>query len=49
MRSASRTSAQRRPVIDRRAYSPLVTMVILTTLLTPVGLKWSFGRSRVED
>jgi Kef-type K+ transport system membrane component KefB len=32
------------PVIDRRAYSALVTMVILTTLVTPVGLKWSFGR-----
>jgi Kef-type K+ transport system membrane component KefB len=31
-------------VLDRRAYSALVMMVLLTTLITPVGLKWSFAR-----
>jgi Kef-type K+ transport system membrane component KefB len=30
------------PVIDHRAYSAIVVMVVLTTLLTPIGLKWSF-------
>jgi Kef-type K+ transport system membrane component KefB len=31
-------------VVDRRAYAALVTMVALTTLLTPLGLKASFRR-----
>lgn len=34
------------PVLDRRAYSALVLVVVLTTLLTPIGLKWSFERAR---
>jgi Kef-type K+ transport system membrane component KefB len=34
------------PVIDHRAYSALVVMVVLTTLLTPIGLKWSFARRK---
>jgi Kef-type K+ transport system membrane component KefB len=33
-----------RPVLDHRAYSALVVMVVLTTLATPIGLKWSFAR-----
>jgi hypothetical protein len=33
-------------VLDHRAYSALVMMVALTTLLTPIGLKWSFARTR---
>ncbi len=32
------------PVLDHRAYSALVMMVVLTTLVTPLGLKWSFAR-----
>jgi Kef-type K+ transport system membrane component KefB len=31
-------------VLDYRAYSALVMMVMLTTLATPIGLKWSFTR-----
>ena len=32
------------PVLGPRAYSALVTVVVLTTLLTPPALKWSFAR-----
>ena len=32
------------PVLDHRAYSALVMMVVLTTLVTPAGLTWSFAR-----
>ncbi len=38
-------AAEGHPVLDRRAYSALVMMVVLTTLVTPVGLKWSFART----
>ena len=31
------------PLLDERGYTALVTVVILTTLLTPPALKWSFG------
>jgi Kef-type K+ transport system membrane component KefB len=31
-------------VLDRRAYSALVAVVVLTTLVTPFALKWSFAR-----
>jgi len=33
-----------RPVIDQSIFSALVVMVILTTVLTPPALKWSFNR-----
>lgn len=33
------------PVLDRNGYSALVMVVVLTTLVTPTALKWSFGRS----
>ncbi|HEY8078264.1 MAG TPA: cation:proton antiporter [Labilithrix sp.] len=33
-------------LLDKRTYSALVTVVVLTTLLTPAALKWSFGRAR---
>ncbi len=36
------------PVLDRRAYSALVVMVVLTTLATPFGLRWSFARKGSE-
>jgi Kef-type K+ transport system membrane component KefB len=39
---------KKEPVLDHRAYSALVTMVVLTTLVTPVGLKWSFSRKGRE-
>ncbi len=31
-------------VLDRRSYSALIMMVVLTTLVTPIGLKWALGR-----
>jgi Kef-type K+ transport system membrane component KefB len=36
------------PMLDHRAYSALVMMVVLTTLATPLGLKWSFTRRGTE-
>lgn len=33
------------PVIGRTTYSAVVVMVIVTTMITPPALKWSFGRS----
>jgi Kef-type K+ transport system membrane component KefB len=32
------------PVIGRTTYSAVVVMVIVTTMITPPALKWSFGR-----
>jgi Kef-type K+ transport system membrane component KefB len=32
------------PVVSRNIFSAVVVMVILTTLMTPVGLKFSLGR-----
>ncbi len=32
------------PVLDANAYSALVMVVVLTTLVTPTALKWSFAR-----
>ena len=36
-------------VLDHRAYSALVVMVVLTTLATPFGLKWSFARGKPAE
>jgi Kef-type K+ transport system membrane component KefB len=33
-------------IVDQRTYSAVVIMVVLTTLVTPPALKWSFARSR---
>jgi Kef-type K+ transport system membrane component KefB len=34
------------PLLDQSGYTAIVTVVILTTLITPPALKWSFGRRR---
>ena len=34
------------PLVDERGYTALVTVVILTTLMTPPALKWSFRAAR---
>lgn len=34
-----------RPVIDHATFSAVVIMVIVTTMVTPPALKWSFGRT----
>jgi Kef-type K+ transport system membrane component KefB len=31
------------PLLDERGYTAIVTVVILTTLVTPPALKWSMG------
>ena len=33
-----------RPVIDSAVFSAVVIMVIITTLITPIALKWALGR-----
>jgi len=33
------------PVVDKGIFSAVVIMVILTTMVTPPALKWSFSRS----
>jgi Kef-type K+ transport system membrane component KefB len=38
-------SAGGRPLLDATAYSAIVAMVILTTLITPPALKWSLGKA----
>jgi Kef-type K+ transport system membrane component KefB len=35
-----------KPVVDARAYSALMIVVLLTTLVTPPLLKWSFARAK---
>jgi Kef-type K+ transport system membrane component KefB len=37
-----------KPVIDSAIYSAIVVMVIVTTLITPLALKWSLNRGRRE-
>jgi Kef-type K+ transport system membrane component KefB len=32
------------PVVNRNVFSAVVVMVIVTTVITPPALKWSFGR-----
>jgi Kef-type K+ transport system membrane component KefB len=32
------------PLLDQSGYTAIVTVVILTTLITPPALKWSYGR-----
>jgi Kef-type K+ transport system membrane component KefB len=34
------------PILDPAAFSAVVIMVILTTLVTPPALRWSLSRSR---
>jgi Kef-type K+ transport system membrane component KefB len=37
------------PLLDQRGYSALVSVVILTTVLAPALLKWSFGRAQASS
>lgn len=37
---------QGQPVLSQGAFSAIVLMVLVTTLLAPVGLRWAFRRSR---
>ena len=36
------------PVISSAIFGAVVIMVIITTLLTPIALKWSLGRKRTS-
>ena len=38
-----------RPLLDARQYSALVTVVLLTTLVTPLALRWRLGRGVLAD
>jgi Kef-type K+ transport system membrane component KefB len=38
-----------RPVVDTGIFSAVVIMVILTTMVTPSALKWSFSRNQRTD
>ena len=35
----------RTPLLDGRGYSAIVTVVVITTLVTPPALKWTMGRA----
>jgi Kef-type K+ transport system membrane component KefB len=35
-------------IIDQAIFSAVVVMVIVTTLITPPALKWSFSRNKTE-
>jgi Kef-type K+ transport system membrane component KefB len=32
------------PLLEQNVYSAIVMMVLITTLITPVGLRWAFGK-----
>ena len=34
-------------IIDQNVFSAIVVMVIVTTMITPPALKWSFGRGKL--
>jgi len=34
-----------RPLLPQSLFSAIVIMVLVTTLVTPVGLRWAFGRT----
>lgn len=33
------------PILSQNIYSAIVMMVLITTLITPIGLRWVFGKS----
>jgi Kef-type K+ transport system membrane component KefB len=37
------------PVLSQGVYSASVFMVLITTLVTPIGLRWAFGRRAARD
>jgi hypothetical protein len=37
------------PVISSAIFGAVVIMVIITTLITPITLKWSLGRKRANN
>jgi Kef-type K+ transport system membrane component KefB len=39
----------RQPILSQGVYSAIVLMVLITTLMTPIGLRWAFGRREVGD
>lgn len=42
------TNGESQPVINSAIFSAVVIMVIITTLLTPLALKWALGRKRTR-
>jgi len=43
------SSGSNEPVIDSATFGAVVIMVIITTLVTPVALKWAMSRDWAED
>jgi Kef-type K+ transport system membrane component KefB len=39
----------RQPLLSQGVYSASVFMVVITTLMTPIGLRWAFGRRAARD
>jgi len=39
---------QGQPILSQGAFSAVVLMVLVTTLLVPVGLRWAFARGRAQ-
>ena len=37
------------PVVSQNVYSAIVLMVLITTLITPLGLRWVLGHSSSKD
>jgi Kef-type K+ transport system membrane component KefB len=33
------------PILAQSAFSAIVVMVVITTLVTPIGLQWAFSRT----
>jgi Kef-type K+ transport system membrane component KefB len=42
----SRLSINGQPVLSQETYSAIVMMVLVTTLITPFGLRWAFGDAK---
>jgi Kef-type K+ transport system membrane component KefB len=41
----ARASLGGEPILTQNVYSAVVVMVLVTTLITPVGLRWVFGKA----
>ena len=39
---------QGRPILTEGAFSAIVLMVLITTLIVPIGLRWAFARSEAQ-
>lgn len=40
----TRIALDGQPILSQNVYSAVVVMVVITTLLTPIGLRWVFRK-----